>query len=152
MRVEILLVGLCALAPLASASPEARDWVTEQVAAPGWVNDENKLAEELYHECRVTRLGTAVDRLATVDFLELSEELATYYAGHSYTSRKGFTAYLVRAVFANDTGQFTLFYDDGNLLIRHRSLGNAFTPRHCPLIVQLPTPPKSVVIEVGGAK
>jgi len=153
MKTLILTAILCASSVIGHAeSPKAEDWVTPGAKIPNNITQrDNQVAEDHFYECQITKLGTALDRLKEVSYIELTDDLATYYAGHSYRPRKGHKAYLVRGAFANYTGNFTLFYQGGSLVIQHMSLGRSATPQICPLIVQLPTPPKKVFIQIGGA-
>lgn len=93
---------------------------------------------------------TAVDALKEKSAIPLTEEMAKYYAGVLFKTEKGFTPYLVRSLFANYTGQFSVFWKNGELLVQHNSLGKHFIPEFCPLVVNLPSKPKSVFIVVGG--
>ncbi len=153
MKSPLLTAIFCATSVFTFAeSPKAEDWVTPSAKIPGGITqDDNKIAEERFYECKITKLGTALDRLKDKEFIELTDELAVYYAGHSYRPRDGTKAYLVRGAFANYTGRFTLFFKGGDLLIEHMSLGRNAVPQFCPLIVQLSTPPKKVIIHIGGA-
>ena len=133
-------------------SPNADRWLTKSAEIEdGLVNDSTKLPETQFYECRMTRLGTAISRLKDVSYIELSDELATYYAGHSYRPHKGTKAYLVRGAFTHYTGGFDLYFYQGKLLVRHDSLGPDVPSGYCPLIVQLPEAPEIVLIQVGGA-
>ena len=153
MKTPILVAFFCVIAAFASAAPpKAEDWVTSPAKIPnGLAQDGNEIAEERFYECQITKLGTALDRLKDKEVIELTDELAVYYAGHSYRPHNGTKAYLVRGAFANYTGRFSLFCKDGNLLIQHMSLGRNATPQFCPLIVQLPSAPKKLIIQIGGA-
>ena len=117
----------------------------------GLAQDENEIAKDRFYECNITKLGTALVRLKDKEFIELTDELAVYYAGHSYKPRDGSKAYLVRGAFANYTGKFSLFFKDGELLVQHMSLGRNTIPQFCPLIVRLPSSPKKILIHIGGA-
>jgi hypothetical protein len=153
MKILILTITLCAISACTFAeSPKANAWVTPPAKIPDRIAEEgNKIAADRFYECSITKLGTALDRLKDREFIELTDELAIYYAGHSYRPRDGSKAYLVRGAFANYTGQFSLYFEDGNLLIQHMSLGRNAVPQFCPLIVQLPSPPKKILIRIGGA-
>ncbi|MDA7881414.1 hypothetical protein N9A94_03840 [Akkermansiaceae bacterium] len=154
MKTPVLAACFCAISAFAvAAPPKAADWVTPSANIPSSLaQEDNQMAEDRFYECSITKLGTALDRLKDKEFLELTDELAVYYAGHSYRAREGTKAYLVRGAFANYTGQFSLFFKDGELLIQHMSLGRNATPQFCPLIVQLPSPPKKILIRIGGAQ
>lgn len=153
MKTLIHTVLFCVISACSSAAPpKADDWVTPSVKIPnGLAQDDNQIANDRFYECNITKLGTALDRLKDKEFIELTDELAVYYAGPSYKPRDGSKAYLVRGAFANYTGQFSLFFKDGNLLIEHMSLGRNAIPQFCPLIVQLPSQPKKILIQIGGA-
>jgi hypothetical protein len=153
MKTLILTAIFCVSCVIGlAATPKAEDWVTPGAKIPNNVTQrDNQVAEDHFYECQITKLGTALDRLKDVSYIELTDGLAAYYAGHAYRQRKGHKAYLVRGAFANYTGNFTLFYQGGSLVIQHMSLGRSATPQFCPLIVQLPTPPKKVFIQIGGA-
>ncbi len=148
---KILLVACCVTSALAN---EAKDWLTavDESNLIKLAGKDNKLAENQVYECKVTRLGTAVSRLKDNSYLELDEKMAAYYAGHSYRAKDGHTAYLVRGAFTHYTGKFALYFKDGSLLVRHSSLGRDIEPNFCPLIVQLPSKPKEIFVQVGGAR
>ncbi|MGE9267815.1 MAG: hypothetical protein ACQKBY_06935 [Verrucomicrobiales bacterium] len=153
MKSPILVACFCLIAVFASAAPpQAKDWVTpSSKIPPGLAQVDHQIAEDRYYECQITKLGTALDRLKDQEFIELTDELAVYYAGHSYRPQKGAKAYLVRAAFMNDTGRFSLFFEEEHLLFRHTSLGRNATVKFCPLIVQLPIAPKKIFIQINGA-
>ena len=154
MKIPLITIFLCVISALGcAASPTADEWVTPSAKIPsGLAQDDNEIANDRFYECNITKLGTALDRLKDREFIELTDELAVYYAGHSYKPRDGSKAYLVRGAFANYTGQFSLFFKDGDLLIQHMSLGRNAIPQFCPLIVQLPSQPKKIHIQIGGAR
>lgn len=154
MKSLILTIFLFAISAFTfAAPPKADEWVTPSAKIPhGLAKEVNKIAKDRFYECQITKLGTALDRLKDQDFIELTDGLAIYYAGHSYHPRDGSKAYLVRGAFANYTGQFSLFFKDGDLLIQHMSLGRNAVPQFCPLIVQLPTPPKRILVRISGAR
>lgn len=153
MKTLLLTIILCTISACTYAeSPRAKDWLTPSDKIPDdLAQNDNKIAENRFYECNITKLGTALDRLKDKEFIELTNELAVYYAGHSYKPHDGAKAFLVRGAFANYSGEFSLFFKRGNLLIQHMSLGQNATPQFCPLIVQLPSPPKKVLIQIGGA-
>lgn len=153
MKTLLLTVFFCAISALTfAASPKAEDWLTPSVEIPNALaQNASEIAQDHFYECNITRLGTALDRLKDKDFIELTNELAVYYAGHSYEPRDGSKAYLVRGAFANYTGRFSLFFKDGDLLIQHMSLGRNAIPQFCPLIVQLSSRPEKVLIRIDGA-
>jgi hypothetical protein len=152
MKTLILTAIFCVSCVIGhAATPKAEDWVTPDLKIPNNITQkDNQVAEDHFYECQITKLGTALDRLKDVSYIELTDGLASYYAGHAYRPLKDHKAYLVRGAFANYTGNFTLFYQGGSLVIQHMSLGRSATPQFCPLIVQLPTPPKKVYIQIGG--
>lgn len=150
----LVCAGCVTEPPLVESSHQnpAEKWITPTGKIPdGLAEANNQIPDKHFYECKIAQLGTAINRLKKVSFIELSDGLAEFYAGHSYRPRKGTTAYLVRGALANFTGEFTLYFNDGNLLIQHHSLGRNAIPQFCPLIVQLPKPPKMVLIQIGGA-
>jgi hypothetical protein len=128
------------------------DWLGSPKDVGAFQQTGQKLAETSFFEVRVTRLMIAVDQLKEKPAIPLTDDLARYFAGALYKSEKEKKPYLVRALFANYTGSHTLFWRDGQLLIRHDSLGNSFEPQFSPLVVNLPSEPKEIFIVVGGAK
>src|SRR5262249_43929072 len=127
-----------------------KDWLNSPPDISTLEQGAKELPETDFFEVRVTRLMAAVDILKEKPAVALSEELARYYAGPLYKVEQGKKPYLVRALFANYTGKHTLFYRDGNLLVRHDSLGHHFEPQFSPLIVNLSNEPKKVFVYVGG--
>lgn len=142
--LALLSTGLCR-----AAEPAPRDWMS-----PPEMNftEARKLPETAFSEVRITRLMTAVNRLTEKSAIPLTAELAQFYAGPGFKPGKGRKAYLVRGLFANYTGEFSLYWKDGKLLVRHDSLGKQFIPRFCPLVVELPAEPTEVFILIGGAE
>lgn len=78
--------------------------------------------------------------------------MAKYYGGALFKTDERLEPYLVRGLLANYTGQLSLFWKDGDLLVKHDSLGKHFKPEFCPLVVSLPAAPKRVFIVIGGAE
>jgi hypothetical protein len=147
--LSALVIVLVADAGCLADLPTPKDWMSKPKTG---FTEEQQLPETRFAEVRITRLMTAVDRLKEKSAIPLSEEMAKYYAGVSFKAEKGFTPYLVRGLFANYTGQFSLCWKDGDLLVEHDSLGKHFVPEFCPLVVNLPSEPKRVFIVIGGAE
>ena len=145
--VIVLMTSLVANAICLAADPVPKDWLC---APKVGFTEEQKLTETFFAEVRISRLMTAVDRLKVKSAIPLTEKLAKYYAGALFKTEKGFIPFLVRGLFANYTGQFSVFWKDGDLLVIHDSLGTDFRPEFCPLVVNLPSEPKRVFIEIGG--
>lgn len=155
MKILIfIMMFVCSLGGSVGAeSSNASDWVSPTSKIPrGFDAKQNQVAEEHIYECKITRLGVAIDRLKKSEFIEISDELARFYAGHSYRPARGRKAYLIRGVFANYTGEFYLYYKDGIMLVQHLSLGGDAKVQFCPMVVQLLNPPRQILLQVGGAK
>lgn len=140
--LALFSAGLCW-----SAEPVPKDWLSEPKTK---FTEAQKLPQTAFAEVRITRLMTAVDRLKEKSVIPLSPEMAQYFAGAGFKPGKGRKAYLVRGLFANYTGEFSLFWKDGKLLVEHDSLGKRFIPRFCPLVVELPEEPADVFVFVRG--
>ena len=140
-------LALLSTGPCWATEPEPKVWISEPTTK---FAEAQKLPETAFSEVRVTRLKTAVDRLKEKSAIPLTAEMAQYFAGAGFKPGKGRKAYLVRGLFANNTGDFSLFWKEGKLLVKHESLGKHFTPQFCPLVVDLPSEPTSVFVIVRG--
>lgn len=105
-----------------------------------------------YAEVRVTRLQTAISRLQDKPFIELGPELVDFYADTRFRVSRGKKAYLVRSLYCNETGAYSLRYWKRRLSVTHFSLGSAFHPVPLPLVVLLDAPPAEVFVTYGGAR
>jgi hypothetical protein len=125
-----------------AAEPRPRDWLRSPADTVVFQQSARQVGETSFLEVRITRLMTAVDELKEKSAIPLTEELARCYTGPLYKSEGGKKAYLVRGLFANETGNHRLFWRNGSLLIRHDSLGHSFDPQFSPLVVNLSAEPK----------
>ena len=156
MRIALLLVSFLMIPAVGcggyTSVKGTHDWLRSPKEIVAFQQTAQKLAETSFFEVRVTKLMTAVDQLKENSAIPLTDDLARYFAGSLYKSEDEKKTYLVRGLFANYTGSHTLFWRDGQLLIRHDSLGKSFELQFSPLVVNLPSEPNEVFIVVGGAK
>ncbi len=146
----LILVLLTACTVGWSGEPKPKNWLNNPSSVSTFQQRAAEIPETDFFEVRVTRLMTAIDRLKEKSAVALTEDLARSYVGPLYKAEQGKKPYLVRALFANYTGKHTLFWQDGNLLVRHDSLGHHLEPQFSPLVVNLPAEPKKVFVYVGG--
>lgn len=150
MKIKLTaFLALLSTGPCWAAEPAPKDWISESKTE---YTEAHKLPDTMFAEVRITRLMSAVDELKEKSVIPLTDEMAQYYAGPSFNPGKGRRSYLVRGLFANYTGQFSLFWRDGTLLVEHDSLGKHFIPQFCPLVVNLPVLPTKVFVLVRGDK
>ncbi len=95
------------------------------------------LKESEYSEVRVTVLHTAISRLENTPFIELAPDVVKHYSPASFRVPKGKKAFLVRSLYSNETGGYSLLYWQGKLSVAHFSLGGSFYPNPLPLVVLL---------------
>jgi hypothetical protein len=110
------------------------------------------LKESEYAEVRVTALHTAISRLESTPFMELEPDVLKFYAPTSFRVPQGKKAFLVRSLYSNETGGYSLYYWKGNLSIAHFSLGSSFNANPLPLVVLLNSPPVELFVTYGGAR
>jgi hypothetical protein len=112
-----------------------------------------KISNSDFFEVRVTRRMTAVDRLNKKKAIPLTEELAQFYVGPLFRNEnKNMRPYLVRGLYANETGEHRLFWYNESLIIQHSSLGHSAEPEFSPLVVNLPSEPKDIYIIISVAE
>ncbi len=86
----------------------------------------------------------AVRELGNHTIVELTDEMAKYYAGPHYKRQLGTRPYLVRAVFCNSNGDFELYWRNEELYVNHDSIGGVYGEEKLPLVINLKQPPKTV--------
>jgi len=128
---------------------DAKQWLSPPAETTAISAEGTELAKTLWHEVRLTRLFAAYYNLKDESALPLDEDAAAYYVGHAWQGPAGKKPFLVRGVYANDTGAFELFLKDGILLVKHSSLGSAGVPHICPLVVYLDEAPTKVLDEIN---
>jgi hypothetical protein len=138
---------MAVLNPAAGASPQ--DWLLEPRRT---FREKDALPESDFVEVRVTRLVAAMDSLKDKAAIPLTQEDVRYFAGSAFKSKAGNRPYLVRGLFANNTGEFSVFWSNGELLVQHDSLGHHSTPEFCPLVISLPSEPAHVFVVVNVAE
>jgi hypothetical protein len=109
------------------------------------------LSPKVYWETQTTRLPMAVEKLKDKTIEELTSEDAEYYAGPHYRKQIGTRPYLVRAVFWNYTGDFSLYWLNDELHVSYFSLGWMNGEKKLPIIVNLKRPPRAVYTFMGSA-
>ena len=149
----MMLVAVTLAVPAAAAdkSPTPKDWLRR---APDAVATSKgvEIPETDYYIVGLTHVWTAVSRLEATSVIELTPELAQFYTGHYYKPPARKKIFLVRGLFANETGRHFLALHGDSLLVSHGSLGHSFTPNFSPMIVHLDRPPKEVYISISGAQ
>ena len=125
-----------------------------------WFNnskDISNIAQSDIFFVPVNKIPLAVQKLKSNDAIKLSSDNMKYYAGNHFKIVKGKAPYLVRAMFENFTGSdFDIKWHSKKkvLKISYNSLGIS-SPKgrfFSPLVVNLPTKPRYVILEFGGAK
>jgi hypothetical protein len=148
MNIELMaFLALVSSGLCWAAETVPKDWISEPKTN---FTEAQKLPETAFAEVRITRLMTAVRDLKDKPAIPLTAEMARYFAGAGFKPEMGKKSYLVRGLFANYTGVFSVFWKDGRLLVEHDSLGKNLIPQFCPLVVNLPAEPKSVFVMVRG--
>lgn len=137
-KLLILFCGLLSVGQVQASHP----WLVE--AEQKLISEERESIH--FYECRPTRLKTAALRLENVPFLALSDDLASYFVGGGYNAKAGTTAFLVRAVFKNEVGSFSVRFDNGILSISQKTISGKGEYRSCPLVVHLSEKPKKVIV------
>ena len=116
-----------------------------------WKYKKQKIIKrDFYYEIGPQTLPLAIRELKTKSIIELTQKSAKYYNAH-YKSSKGMKPYLVRAVFSNYTGDLFVLKDGDSLVIGHYSLGGSSSPSFTPLIINLKTKPKNLILYLSGA-
>lgn len=110
------------------------------------------LKDSEYSEVRVTALHTAISRLENTPFIELDPDVVNHYAPASFRVPQGKRAFLVRSLYSNETGGYSLYYWKGKLSVAHFSLGSSFHPKPLPLVVLLNSAPVELFVTYGGAR
>jgi len=113
--------------------------------------DVSVVSPKAYWETQMTKLPMAVGALSDSTIIELTPEMAEYYAGPHYKSQFGTRPYLVRAIFWNYTGAFSLQWHRCQLYVSHTSLGGVYGETKLPLVVNLRKPPVTVYTVTSSA-
>lgn len=169
--IQIVLTAMCALisgcatekrlsdgdAPVVSATVaqpppnQSKDsWIHEPDNFPGDM-DGSQIDRKAYWQTQMTKLPMAIRMLDDKTIVGLTDKDARYYAGSHYSKQLGTRPYLVRAVFWNYTGEFSLFLRDGDLFVSHYSLGHINGETKLPFVVNLRQPPNHVYTYMGSA-
>ncbi len=131
--------------PFSLPSPQSKkgkdSWIFEPQRYPG---DIDVIDPKTYWQTQMIKLPMAVRELGNQTLVELTDEMATYYAGPHYKRQRGTHPYLVRAVFCNHYGDFDLYWRNDELYVNHDSLGGAYGEEKLPLVINLKQPPKTV--------
>lgn len=93
----------------------------------------------------------AVEKLEGVTIVGLSDKDARTYAGPHYKKQLGTQPYLVRGIFWNYTGYFSLFLKDDELYVSHSSLGHIRGETKLPFVINLKRTPKRVYTYMWSA-
>jgi hypothetical protein len=161
-----IVIAVIALTSCVSQDKNAED-IGFQLAAPktksktdSWIFEPQKypgssrghaIGKKSSWQTQVTKLPMAVEKLSDAAVVELTDELATYYAGPHYKRQVGTRPYLVRAVFWNYTGDFDLYWNDEALYVHQSSLGGIYGETKLPIVVNLKQPPKAVYVYMSSA-
>jgi hypothetical protein len=110
-----------------------------------------RIQDETWYEVVPPKLTRAIQLLAERPIRALSQVEAQSFAGKHYRCPEGLTPYLVRAIYGQGaTGGYSLSRFEGELLVQHSSLGSPVYHRAA-LVVNLPSEPQRLFIEVGFA-
>lgn len=148
LTATILLHGIFPTAE--SHGQSMHGWLEAGGVVPEY-SQSDKLDPRMWWEVKVSRLGLAVSELENEPFRLLSEVEAASFADR-YVAEPGKRAYLVRGMYSNYTGAFSLYWSDRILIVSHGSLGATGNPEPCPLVVNLPEAPKGIILYVSGAR
>lgn len=88
----------------------------------------------------------ASNDLKDKSFVAISEGMAMYRTGNRYHPEPGKRAYLVRGIRADKAGTHKLYLKDGVLYVLHPASKGKARLRFAPLVVNLPAPPKAIVV------
>ena len=110
------------------------------------------LKESDYSEVRVTALNTAISRLETSPYIELTHEQVKHYTDSRFYVPRDKRAFLVRSLYSNETGGYSLLYWQRKLTVSHFSLGGSFEPHPLPLVVLLDSQPTTLFVTYSGAR
>ena len=152
LRWACLLASVAMLSCAAAPQSVKHPWYNPIPQGSEDLPETAALRESDYAEVRVTALHTAINRLEEIPFLELAPEMVKYYAPASFRVPQGKKAFLVRSLYSNETGGYSLLYWKGRLSIAHFSLGGSFHPNPLPLSVLLKSPPLELFVTYGGAR
>lgn len=104
-----------------------------------------------FFEVPGSKVAWAKERLASVSVSELTEAELASIAERGFKCGGTSKAILVRAMFENRTGQFSLYWAGETLVVSHASLGPARTPSESALVACLSKLPPEVVSRLAGA-
>lgn len=157
MNIKIAIAALFCACALTDGSlyadnntPSPKDWVkmpSEAVLAI----PSKEIAESDFYIVGLTHVFTAVALLDKTSIKELTPEEAKDLTGHYYRQPIGKKAFLVRGLFANETGNHKLELHGDSLVVTHGSLGHSFEPHFSPIILLLEKPPKDIYVVIAGA-
>ena len=149
--IDCLAIIVTGTAMAASDVPSPKDWLRTPpeslFASKGVV-----IAEQDYYVVGLTHVYTSVSWLGASSVKELTSEDARFLTGSYYKAVAGKKAYLVRGLFANETGRHFLSLYGDSLIVSHGSLGHSFTPNFSPIVVHLDHAPKEVYVSISGAQ
>ena len=127
------------------------EWLS--VTPPGtW--DFAKAVMVPFAEVKPKYLKAAEKQLKDEPFAALKAEEAVAMSKSDISPPPNLHPFLVRAIAANEgTGRFSVYLQEGNLLVRHGSLGHYVRPiKHRPLVIWLTQPPHTVYVSLSVAR
>jgi len=132
----------------------AKEWLTHDEYSKVSLDDDIfDAAERDFFPVLHSRANHAIKKLNTKQFQLISNEDLSFYLNKTDLKvGKGYKAYLVRAVFTNDLGDYYVKYSSKeNLIIAYSTLGIPYKHTKRPIIVVLENSPKNVyVIETSS--
>ena len=129
---------------------------TEELEAFKEVKFETIIKPDRFHEVSIQRLSDAITLLADDTFLKIPHDIATDYTSGHFKLEKGKRPYLVRAVSPGGQGHLSVGWNNKKriLSIIHTRMGDNIVPSvlTVPLVINLETAPKLVLVSVGAIK
>jgi len=106
------------------------------------------------HEVIESKQSDAERLLQDVAIVELTDQQAAEFIGQALPEAPGTKPYLVRGVYLNrETGGFSVYILEDQLLIRHSSLGSSPSPmKRQALVLQLERRPAEVFVTCSMAQ
>jgi hypothetical protein len=147
----LVAVSLAEVSPAEDKIPAPKDWLRDPPAALMKAKG-IEVAETDYYEVGLTHVFTAVSWLGASSVKELKPDEAQFLTGHYYKAPAGKKIFLVRGLFANETGSHSLVLYGDSLVVSHVSLGHSSTPSFSPLIVHLDHAPTNLYVSISGAQ
>lgn len=133
---------------------DGRDWISSPPDANyyDFLNDEIS-AEDIYEIVASKNYVPIYGKLKSTTHVELTPDLAKYFAGQSYNCPSGKTPYLIRAVYGHGgTGGYLVYRMGRKILVVHGSLGQISVSHKSAIIVNLDFEPELIYSTVSIAE